>query len=280
MTGDLVFDLGMNNGDDTDYYLRKGFRVVAVEANPDLHALGMQRFAADVQSGRLHMINAAISKSSGQIELFINEATTGWTTTNPLWLDTRIALGTKARSVVVPAITSQEIVREFGVPYFIKADIQGAEPFVLEALLEFDERPKFISISSGTDVVGAGVLQHVRNVMKLFSDLGYRKFKIIQQRDIELQKCPFPAREGSHVDYLFKHGQSGLFGEELPGEWMDQRQILREYRKIVMGYRLAGSSHSPLAWFNKIPSWRVRHILDRLFWRGIGWYDTHAKHGA
>jgi len=26
----------MYNGDDTDYYLRKGYRVVGVEANPDL----------------------------------------------------------------------------------------------------------------------------------------------------------------------------------------------------------------------------------------------------
>lgn len=26
----LVFDLGMNNGDDTDYYLKRGFRVIAL----------------------------------------------------------------------------------------------------------------------------------------------------------------------------------------------------------------------------------------------------------
>ena len=30
----LVYDVGMNNGDDTAYYLRMGYRVVAFEANP------------------------------------------------------------------------------------------------------------------------------------------------------------------------------------------------------------------------------------------------------
>lgn len=41
---DLIFDIGMHNGDDSDYYLKKGFRVIAIEANPTLCALGAARF--------------------------------------------------------------------------------------------------------------------------------------------------------------------------------------------------------------------------------------------
>jgi len=32
-TPDLIFDVGMNNGDDAGFYLECGFKVVAVEAN-------------------------------------------------------------------------------------------------------------------------------------------------------------------------------------------------------------------------------------------------------
>jgi hypothetical protein len=32
----LIFDVGLHKGEDTDFYLRKGFRVVAFEAHPDL----------------------------------------------------------------------------------------------------------------------------------------------------------------------------------------------------------------------------------------------------
>jgi hypothetical protein len=32
----LIYDVGMNDGNDTAYYLSRGFRVVAIEANPVL----------------------------------------------------------------------------------------------------------------------------------------------------------------------------------------------------------------------------------------------------
>jgi hypothetical protein len=32
----LVFDIGCHRGEDSDFYLQKGFRIVAVEANPAL----------------------------------------------------------------------------------------------------------------------------------------------------------------------------------------------------------------------------------------------------
>ncbi len=46
MNPDLIFDVGMNNGDDTDFDLAKGFRVVAIEANPDQRAAATYDSAA------------------------------------------------------------------------------------------------------------------------------------------------------------------------------------------------------------------------------------------
>ena len=36
---DLIYDVGMHKGEDTEFYLRKGFRVIAIEADPDLVSL-------------------------------------------------------------------------------------------------------------------------------------------------------------------------------------------------------------------------------------------------
>jgi hypothetical protein len=33
---ELIYDVGMNNADDTAYYLWRGSRVLAIEANPEL----------------------------------------------------------------------------------------------------------------------------------------------------------------------------------------------------------------------------------------------------
>jgi hypothetical protein len=43
----LIYDVGMFNGDDTAYYLEKGFHVVGIEANPRLITQLTQRFSAE-----------------------------------------------------------------------------------------------------------------------------------------------------------------------------------------------------------------------------------------
>jgi len=281
MNDRLIFDLGMNNGDDTDYYLKKGFSVVAVEANPQLCEACRGRFADAIVAGRLRIVHAAIAGKAGELQLFLNEDVSGWSTTSDKWQQTREQAKTRARAVTVRAITVADLVREHGMPYYLKADIQGAEIACLQSLAELAERPAWLSVSAGTDVLRVGAFEHVREQMRLLEQLGYDRFKIIAQQETRLQSCPNPALEGDYVDYRFSHGSSGLFGRELPGEWIDADTALTEHRKIVTGYRFAGHSRSPAAWFNRIPSESVKYALDRLFWRGVGWYDTHAaRQGA
>jgi hypothetical protein len=119
-------------------------------------------------------------------------------------------------------------------------------------------------------------MRHARTQIELLARLGYDGFQIVPQQDTKLQRCPHPALEGEYLDYRFNHGASGLFGRELPGEWLTAAQALREHGRIVWGYRLAGHSRSPAGWFRRMPGERLRYALDRLFRRGLGWYDTHA----
>ena len=276
MVDGIIFDLGMNNGDDTDFYLKKGFRVVAVEANPELCTRSRQRFAAQIAARQLHVVNAAVAATAGELELFVNEDVSGWSTANPAWLQERRRQRTRTRTVTVQAITLHEIVREHGLPYYLKADIQGAEIACLQALLEMDFRPQYVSISAGSDVLRKGAIRHVRAQLQLLSKIGYNRFQIVAQQDTRLQKCPWPAREGVYADHTFSHGSSGLFGRELPGRWIDADAALREHRRIAWSYRLAGHSRSPAGWLTRIPGEQIKFGLDRLFWRGLGWYDTHA----
>ena len=75
---DLIADIGMHDGQDTDFYLKKGYRVVAVEANPELVEAGRQRFTHEIESGRLTIIHAAIGASAGPVKLFVNDRKTDW----------------------------------------------------------------------------------------------------------------------------------------------------------------------------------------------------------
>ena len=48
---DLIVDVGAHNGDDTAFYLHKGYRVIAIEANPVLAKSITVRFAAASTDG-------------------------------------------------------------------------------------------------------------------------------------------------------------------------------------------------------------------------------------
>jgi FkbM family methyltransferase len=66
---ELIYDIGMDDGDDTDFYCRKGFRVVAVEADPDLCEQATMRFASEIADGRITVINRAIVETPGPVTL-------------------------------------------------------------------------------------------------------------------------------------------------------------------------------------------------------------------
>jgi FkbM family methyltransferase len=69
---DLIIDVGAHRGVDTDFYLRKGFRVVAVEANPLLAERLRQRFAEPVRAGRLVVLPVGIHEAQGEFTFYRN----------------------------------------------------------------------------------------------------------------------------------------------------------------------------------------------------------------
>ena len=64
-TKPLIYDFGMHNADDTEIYLRKGFRVVAIEADPSLCEQARKRLSEHVASGELVVVNKAIGERPG-----------------------------------------------------------------------------------------------------------------------------------------------------------------------------------------------------------------------
>jgi FkbM family methyltransferase len=63
----LVYDVGMFNGDDTAYYLKKGFRVVGIEANPHLIPKLTERFVAEIEQKQLVIENVAVARVDGDV---------------------------------------------------------------------------------------------------------------------------------------------------------------------------------------------------------------------
>jgi FkbM family methyltransferase len=291
----LIYDVGMHQGEDSEFYLKKGFRVVAIEAAAALAQAASKRFQEYIENGQLVILNVAIAEEDGPLTFFENPGMSIWGTTDPQWAERNRKLGQRSVETTVQGRNFANILSEYGVPYYLKIDIEGADTLCLEGLRTLRAKPKHVSIES-TKTSWKSLMDE----FALFKELGYTRFKAIPQHTVNTQVCPRPAKEGVYVDHSFKFGSSGLFGEELDGDWMDEAQILRVYRRIFLQYRLYGddslaarlwrtlrpkslpaegekihsaeesSSGQEAGGLAKRPS-LLRRIRPR-----VGWYDTHA----
>ena len=274
---DLIYDVGLEAGNDSDFYLKKGFRVVAFEADATLAQAGRQRFAQAISESRFTLVEGAIVEpevvASGQRTITFYVAKTGWGTTSSEFALRNERLGEPSRAMVVEVVDFGACIRRYGMPYYMKIDIEGADQACLRTLLEFHEKPPYVSMES--EKVDVRALEHEFDLLR---ELGYDRFKAVQQARPRTRIPPDPPREGRYVPHTFPVGSSGLFGRELPGEWKDRDALLREYRGIFRTYRLFGDD-SALRRTRWGPA--AIRLLKRVLRRPIpGWYDTHARHST
>jgi FkbM family methyltransferase len=276
---DLVYDVGMHEGEDTDYYLKKGFGVIGFEADPNLAAHCKSRFSDELGKGKLIVVEGAIAevpsgKAKGTtIKFYKNKDNSVWGTVAGDWARRNEFLGTSNEIIDVPVVDFSECLEKYGIPHYLKIDIEGMDTLCLRALIHFEQKPDYVSIES--EKISFGKLVEELN---LLTQLGYTRFKAIQQSGISRQIEPNPSKEKCYVGYQFQERCSGLFGEDLPYDWKDYEQILNEYKVIFLQYKLFGD-------YGKLRKYFIgkalRKVLSGLLRKPIpGWYDTHAKHSS
>jgi len=271
----LIFDVGLHKGEDTEYYLKRGFHVVGFEANPDLVRECRVKFASRIESGMLNIVEGAIVKDQTEdtIKFYVNEDSSVWGTINPDFAERNKQLGTKNKVVEVATVNFASCLKEYGIPYFMKIDIEGADLFCLEALDDFVHKPAYLSIESNK--VDFKRLLHE---IELIEKLGYSYYKAVQQADVPGMKVPRDSSEGLVIDHTFSKEASGLFGSDLPGQWLTKDEIILEYKNIFAQYRKFGDE---TFWQKNRVATKILKGLSRITGRHYpGWYDTHARHKA
>jgi FkbM family methyltransferase len=267
MNDTLIIDVGMHTGKDTEFYLKKGYNVVGVEANNALVDQVKTRLKDFVKTGKLTICDVAIAEYEGEIEFYINESHDDWGTIRKSFADRNVRFGTKNSLVKVPCTTFAGILKRFGVPYYLKIDIEGADTLCLHALQDFDDKPKYISLEAGLNS-----FEETFTELSLLWNLGYRQFKIVNQANNPHIRCPDPPREGKFVDYTFDFFCSGPFGEEAPGKWLTIEQTFLKYRWLLKEQKYFGGQ-------GILYKTRFRKWYEKLKGEMAGWYDFHAKLG-
>jgi FkbM family methyltransferase len=253
---DLIIDLGAHNGDDTGHYLQRGFRVVAVEANPILADHVSNRFEEAVRTGRLTVLNIGVADHPGTLPFWVNDDNSVWSSFDP---ELGGRHGSRCHSVVVPCLRLDTIIRDYGVPYYLKIDIEGYDRVCLNSL-QPGHCPQYLSCE----------LTHVDGLFEQLHNLGYRRFKLVNQSTYTEATPVFPNEFGFRAlrklcvrvpavkqllpngvrlefdkftpepGYRFPQGSSGPFGEQTYGRWRSKKEIERRYERIQSRFLRAG----------------------------------------
>jgi FkbM family methyltransferase len=283
----LIYDVGAHRGEDTEFYLNKGFSVVAIEAVPEFCDELKKKFGNYLKEGKLTVLNFAISSTTGEVDFYVDEKNTVWGTTNLDWVErNKSTAGQRTiKKIRVASMSLNNVMKVYGVPRYCKIDIEGNDLDAVKSLKENTLTPKFVSIESDKSS-----WEKLLEEFQVLSELGYKKYKIVDQTTLESQRCPNPSQEGKYLDHRFQFGSSGLFGDELPGRWLDMSEAIEAYKNIFRGYALNGDN----GLFRGAGRRSVFDLLGRIDvgisrLRGLrnlvnparilpppGWYDTHA----
>lgn len=282
----LVFDVGLNVGQDTAFYLSQGYRVLAIDADPTLAECARNKFASEIDAGRLTILNVGIAAEEGLADFWICEERPEFNSFHRT-ITARDSYSHKC--LKVPVLPFNAIIQRYGVPYYLKIDIEGNDKLCLDGLSP-SSLPPYLSVESECplDEKSASVEEGLGTLQQLYR-LGYRKFKLIDQHTFCSLSWPpsvhygvdalarralnlLPAKSRPSLDFISRYlltwrrlekrfrrdfplGSSGPWGEDTPGRWISYPEAERAYRR-----------------------YRYRHFLltqDAKFYSF--WCDWHAK---
>lgn len=251
-TTQLIFDVGMAGGEDTAYYLHRGYRVVGIEAHAGLARECAERFASAVRDGQLIIENVGIAESRGTMPFYISTEPPFYHSFDRQWASRN---GKEPTEIAVPTVPITDLIDKHGIPYYMKVDIEGNDDLIVEQL-DPARKPKLISIETSN-----------ASQIELLASKGYTKFKCISQRLFLPVQTPPSLRERLHVlgaklrsargpigglfrktplrrvaermihgvrrrrGWEFQMGSSGPFGDDLCGRWLDAAEMIATHRQ-------------------------------------------------
>ena len=150
--GDLVFDVGANLGSYAEIFASLGARVIALEPNPDC----VSHIRRSYPGESIDVVGTAVGSAAGVASIRLADRS-DMSSMSEDWIRSiqeaqRIDDAVWANQITVPVITLDSLVQRYGMPKFIKIDVEGFEESVLGGL---SNQPPLLSFEFNTNFLDA-----------------------------------------------------------------------------------------------------------------------------
>jgi FkbM family methyltransferase len=128
----LVFDVGANHGDKTWAFRQIAKKIVSFEPDKKSFSALRSRYGLDKS---ICLENIALGELAGVAEFFVEEEGSAYNTLSEKERDWLISTNqSNIRKVIVPISTLDKMIVKYGVPDFLKIDVEGGEQSVFKGL--------------------------------------------------------------------------------------------------------------------------------------------------
>lgn len=179
----LAFDVGGNHGQSIDVLLTKGYdKVVSFEANPMLARELQGSYSGESERVAIH--NNIVCEHSKGKQFYISTTADGISTTKKEWiLESRFRNTQKwledieGKPLIIPSVTLDQAIEAYGIPDFIKVDVEGGELEVFQGLHTCSPKIAFEWTEELWD-------KHTAPCVELLRGLGYSRFAYQEADDM------------------------------------------------------------------------------------------------
>lgn len=214
----IVYDFGAHNGSNIPYYLLKFDKVIAIEANPELAQEISDKFKNEINQGKVVVLNSVVSLLTEDVDFYIHR-TNSVLSQLPAPLDIENFYTVKLKSK-----KASEIIFEYGIPEYVKIDIEHTDPEIIEDLFTNGIFPKYLSAE----------MYQVLSFILVAASKKYEGYKLLDGRSVNEVYSNVLI---NNQEYTFPFHSAGPMWEDIQQEPMDLNTFFNELGKQGLGWK-------------------------------------------